>query len=81
MSYSEKDFKETFDDWVAGMFQAERRDPVMLILPGKFKGFEKLVTARIALEDVVEKGFEELVNYKDDHVKILVTPKRGLLAA
>jgi len=53
----------------------------MLTLPGKFKGFEKLVTARIALEDVVEQGFEELVNNKDDHVKILVTPKKSLLVA
>jgi (R,R)-butanediol dehydrogenase/meso-butanediol dehydrogenase/diacetyl reductase len=48
---------------------------------GKFKGFEKLVTARIALDDVVEKGFEELVNNKDVHVKILVTPKKELLSA
>ncbi|KIW63540.1 chlorophyll synthesis pathway protein BchC [Phialophora macrospora] len=64
MSYTEADFKRTVDDYVAG----------------KFKGFEKLVTARIALDDVVQKGFEELINYKDDHVKIMVTPKRELLA-
>lgn len=46
---------------------------------GEYKGFEKLITARIALDDVVTKGFEELVNNKDDHVKILVTPKPELL--
>ncbi|OAP65067.1 chlorophyll synthesis pathway protein BchC [Fonsecaea erecta] len=63
MSYTEEDFKQTVDEFVAG----------------KFKGFEKLVTARIALDDVVAKGFEELVNNKDDHVKIMVTPRKELL--
>jgi (R,R)-butanediol dehydrogenase/meso-butanediol dehydrogenase/diacetyl reductase len=37
------------------------------------------VTARIALDDVVQKGFEELINHKDDYVKIMVTPKKELL--
>lgn len=45
---------------------------------GKFKGFEKLVTSRISLEDVVEKGFDELLLNKDDHIKILVSPKKEL---
>jgi (R,R)-butanediol dehydrogenase/meso-butanediol dehydrogenase/diacetyl reductase len=48
---------------------------------GKYTSFERLVTSRIALDDIVEKGFEELVNHKDDHVKIMVTPKKELLAA
>jgi len=65
MSYTEKDFQDTVEDWISG----------------KFHGFEKLVTRRIALDDVAEKGFEELVNNKDEHVKILVTPKKALLAA
>ena len=34
-----------------------------------------MVTGRIALEDVIEKGFEEIIKNKDFHVKILVTPK------
>ncbi|GAB3292105.1 2,3-butanediol dehydrogenase [Parasphingorhabdus pacifica] len=34
----------------------------------------QLITARIDLEDVVQGGFEELVNNKDQHVKILVRP-------
>lgn len=42
---------------------------------GAFDGYEKLVTRRISLEDVVTKGFEELVNNKDDQIKILVSPK------
>jgi (R,R)-butanediol dehydrogenase / meso-butanediol dehydrogenase / diacetyl reductase len=36
-----------------------------------------LVTSRIQLEDIKDKGFEELVRNKDDQIKILVTPKAG----
>jgi len=39
-----------------------------------------MVTSRIHLDDVVTKGFEELLNNKDDHIKILVTPKPELLS-
>jgi hypothetical protein len=38
-----------------------------------------MVTARIALEDTKAHGFDELVNNKDKHIKILVTPRRDLL--
>jgi hypothetical protein len=38
-----------------------------------------MVTGRILIEDVVTKGIDELINNKDDHVKILVTPKKELL--
>lgn len=34
-----------------------------------------MITSRVALEDVVVKGFEELVARKDNHVKILISPK------
>ncbi|KPI42707.1 (R,R)-butanediol dehydrogenase [Cyphellophora attinorum] len=43
------------------------------------KGLEDMVTARIALEDAKVGGFDELVNNKDKHIKILVTPRRDLL--
>ena len=36
-----------------------------------------MVTSRISVEDVVAKGFEELINNKDEHIKILVTPKKS----
>lgn len=35
-----------------------------------------MVTSRIYIDDIVTKGFEELIAHKDDHIKILVTPKR-----
>lgn len=34
-----------------------------------------MVTARIGLEDLVKKGIKELIDNKDEHIKILVTPK------
>ena len=46
----------------------------------KFQGIEEMVTSRIRLEDVTQQGFEELVQNKDYHIKILVTPKPELLA-
>jgi hypothetical protein len=42
---------------------------------GAFPGIEKFVTSRIILEDVVEKGFSQLISNTDDHIKILVSPK------
>lgn len=42
---------------------------------GKIPGYEKLVTGRIGVDDIVEKGFKELINNKDKHIKILVSPK------
>lgn len=47
---------------------------------GKFSGIEQMVTARIALDDVKAAGFEELLTNKDNHIKILVTPKADLLS-
>ncbi|MET0454391.1 MAG: 2,3-butanediol dehydrogenase [Mycobacterium sp.] len=33
-----------------------------------------MITARIALEDIVEAGFDELIRNKDQHIKIIVHP-------
>lgn len=35
----------------------------------------EMITARIQLEDIVDKGYEELVEHKDKHIKILVKPE------
>jgi len=63
MVYTTEDFKETAEAFVKG----------------EFEGVEKMVTSRIALEDIVEQGFEALVKEKEKHIKILVTPRRELL--
>jgi (R,R)-butanediol dehydrogenase/meso-butanediol dehydrogenase/diacetyl reductase len=42
-----------------------------LLANGALKA-EPLITGRIGLEDIVEKGFLELINNKDENIKILV---------
>jgi (R,R)-butanediol dehydrogenase/meso-butanediol dehydrogenase/diacetyl reductase len=39
----------------------------------RFRG-DLLITDRISLEELVEKGFHALLNEKDKHVKVLVRP-------
>lgn len=63
MVYTEEDFRETVEAFVSK----------------KFDGIAKMVTSRIALDDIVEQGFEALVHKKEKHIKILVTPRRELL--
>jgi hypothetical protein len=53
---------------------------LLTLCSGAFSGIEKFVTGRILLEDVVEKGLKELIENKDEHVKIIVTPKRKYIA-
>lgn len=44
-----------------------------LLASGQLKA-EPLITGKIKLDDIVEKGFEELVNNKDANIKIIVSP-------
>jgi hypothetical protein len=37
------------------------------VAAGKFKGIEKLITRKIAIEDLVEKGIMALLHEKDKH--------------
>lgn len=32
-----------------------------------------MITSKVHVDDIVSKGFDELVKNKDEHVKILVT--------
>ncbi|KAF2734380.1 threonine dehydrogenase [Polyplosphaeria fusca] len=63
MAYDDRHFKETVDAFVAG----------------KFKGAESMITSTIHIDDIVEKGFEELVSNKDQHIKVLVTAHKDKL--
>lgn len=36
-----------------------------------------MITSKVYIEDIVSKGFEELVKNKDQHVKILITPNKS----
>ena len=44
-----------------------------LLASGQLKA-EPLITGKIQLDDIVAKGFEELVNNKDANIKIIVSP-------
>lgn len=75
--YNKEDFREVMDLIGEGNLRCHKLViDALLTLSGKFEGYEKMVTSRISLEDVVEKGFEELVNRKDHHIKILISPKK-----
>ena len=60
----DNDYREVVEDFVAG----------------KFAGAEALITRRLPVDDLAEKGLEELVRNKDDHVKIVATWRKDLLA-
>ncbi|KAJ9615419.1 hypothetical protein H2200_001494 [Cladophialophora chaetospira] len=45
----------------------------------KYPGYERMVTGRICLDDIVPKGFKALIENKDTHIKIFVTPKKSNL--
>ncbi|ODH45072.1 hypothetical protein ACO22_00464 [Paracoccidioides brasiliensis] len=63
LAYDETDFKE-----VVAAFGS-----------GRFAGVEKMITRRISLDEIVEKGFKELTENPGDHIKIIASPKIRLL--
>lgn len=46
---------------------------IALLADGRIAG-EPLITGRIKLDEIVEKGFEELIAHKESNIKILVSP-------
>ncbi|KAK9382795.1 chaperonin 10-like protein [Kockiozyma suomiensis] len=52
---------------------------IAAIADGRLKGFEKMITARIPMEDTVSVGYDGLINNKEKHIKILCTPFPELL--
>jgi len=65
--------KEAF---LTGSAAYDREHPELLeaLSAGKINGIQDLITSKIALKDVVEKGFRTLLAEKDSQVKILVHP-------
>jgi (R,R)-butanediol dehydrogenase/meso-butanediol dehydrogenase/diacetyl reductase len=47
---------------------------IKLLQEGKLTNVEQYITGRISAEDVVVQGIEQLINNKEEHVKILVHP-------
>lgn len=54
-------------------YNGEFADVIAFIADGRLD-VEPLITGRIGLEDIVGRGFEELVNNKEHNVKIIVSP-------
>jgi (R,R)-butanediol dehydrogenase/meso-butanediol dehydrogenase/diacetyl reductase len=49
-------------------------DTIALLADGKVDA-ELFITGRIGLDDIVTGGFRELIDNKEENVKILVSPK------
>ncbi|MBY4675026.1 2,3-butanediol dehydrogenase [Marinobacterium sp. CAU 1594] len=54
-------------------YNGEFADVIAFIADGRLD-VTPLITGRIELDDILERGFEELVNNKDQNVKIIVRP-------
>lgn len=54
-------------------YSGEFATAISLLADGRITG-ESLITGRIKLDDIVEKGFEELLAHRDRNIKIIVDP-------
>jgi (R,R)-butanediol dehydrogenase/meso-butanediol dehydrogenase/diacetyl reductase len=52
----------------------DHADTIALLRDGKVDA-EQFITGRIGLDDLVDKGFSELIDNKEENVKVLVSPK------
>ena len=50
-------------------------EPAVALLASGAINAEPLITGKIKVEDIVEKGFMELINNKEENLKIIVTPE------
>jgi (R,R)-butanediol dehydrogenase/meso-butanediol dehydrogenase/diacetyl reductase len=58
---------------VGSLAYADHPATIEMIASGKVDPFQ-FITGRIQLEDIVARGFDELINNKEENVKILVGP-------
>ena len=54
-------------------YNGEFKTAIALMNDGRIQA-EPMITGKIKLADIIEKGFEELVNHKEENIKILVSP-------
>ncbi|KAI1620440.1 chaperonin 10-like protein [Exophiala viscosa] len=59
--------------YVPGDFQ----EVINAVTEGRIHRPERLISAKIAVEDIVSKGFDALLNNKSDTIKVLVKPLSG----
>lgn len=75
LAYTEEEFKDVVEAFVAGKYYRRVNRSLLIVLIGRFKGIQNMVTSKVHIDDIVSKGFDELVTNRDQHVKILITPK------
>jgi len=59
---------------IGSLAYASEHDRTIALVADGTVDVDQFVTGRIDLGDIVDQGFRELVDHKDDHVKILVRP-------
>ncbi|GLZ52124.1 2,3-butanediol dehydrogenase [Actinomycetospora sp. NBRC 106378] len=59
---------------VGSLAYANRHEEVIELIRSGTVDVEQFITGRIALEDIVDRGFRELIDHKESNVKILVHP-------
>lgn len=74
LAYSTDDFKGVVKDFIDGMCNLLAESYELTVEIGKFNGVEGMITKRIELHDVVQKGFNALIENPAENVKILVRP-------
>lgn len=67
--------------WALSYSQADVEDVIRIFggQPEWRKKLEAMITLRLGLKDAVEKGIHGLIDYKDEHVKILITPDSSIM--
>ena len=55
-------------------YNGEFAPVIKMISDGRLNA-DAMITGKIKLDDIIEKGFEELINNKDKNIKIIVSPK------
>lgn len=75
LAYTSEDFREVVEDFVAGESRQSVFEGSTDEAAGKFVGIEDMITDRIKLDDVVTKGFENLVQGDPSSIKVLVSPR------
>ena len=59
---------------VGSLAYANRHEEVIELIRSGTVDVDQFITGRIGLEDIVERGFRELIDHKESNVKILVQP-------
>jgi (R,R)-butanediol dehydrogenase / meso-butanediol dehydrogenase / diacetyl reductase len=59
---------------VGSLAYADRHEEVIELIRSGTVDVDQFITGRIGLEDIVDRGFRELIDHKESNVKILVQP-------